>query len=109
TGRGDLGLRGYRQRGRIDRRLDEPPGVRLFENLRRELGVQRVAGAVGYEVADDGIADEREIADGVEDLMADELVLETERVVEHAGLAEDDGILQRAAEREAVLPQHLDV
>ena len=71
--------------------------------------MQCVAGAVGHEVADDRIADQRKIADGVEDLVADELVLETERVVENAGLAEDDGVLQRATERQAVLTQHLDV
>ena len=40
--------------------------------------------------------------------MADELVLEAQRVVEHAGLAEDDGVVERAAERQAALAQHLD-
>ena len=64
---------------------------------------------MGHEVADHRVADEREVADRVEDLVADELVLEAQRVVEDAGLAEDDRVVERAAERQAVLPQHLDV
>ena len=81
----------------------------FFQNLRRELGMKRVTGAVRDQVADHRIADQREIADGVEDLVADELVLEAERVVQDAGLAEHDRVVERAAERQAVLPQHLDV
>ena len=60
-------------------------------------------------MADDRIADEREIADRIEDLVADEFVLESQRVVENAGFAEDDSVFERSAERQAVLPQHLDV
>ena len=54
------------------------------------------------------MADQREIADHVENLVADELVLEAQRVVQHAGLAEDDGVVERAAQRQPALPQHLD-
>ena len=68
-----------------------------------------MAGAMRDEVADHRVADERQVADRVENLVADELVLEAQRVVQHAGLAEDDRVLERAAERQAVLPQHLDV
>src|SRR5262245_62725304 len=68
-----------------------------------------MARAMRDEVADHRVADEREIADRVEDLVADEFVLEPERVVQHAGLAEHDGVFERTAERQAVLTQHLDV
>src|SRR6266850_3410609 len=95
--------------GDASRRLDETPRVRLFENLGRELGVQRMPGAVRDEMADDRMTDEREVADGVENLVADELVLEPQRVVEHSRFAENDGVLERAAERQTVLAEHLDV
>ena len=90
------------------RHLDELPGVALLEELRGERGVQGVAAAVRDDVADDRVADERQIADDVEDLVADELVLEAQRVVEHAGLAEHDRVVERAAEGEALLAQRLD-
>jgi hypothetical protein len=60
------------------------------------------------DVADERVADERQVADHVEDLVADELVLEPQGVVQHAGVAEDDRVVERAAERQAALPQHLD-
>ena len=46
------GAEGRGHRHRI-RRLDEPPRVRLFENLRSEFGMQRVSRAVREEMADD--------------------------------------------------------
>ena len=59
------------------------------------------------DVALDRVADEGEVADHVENLVADELVLEPQRV-EDAGLPEHDRVLERAAERQALLAQHLD-
>ena len=53
--------------------------------------------------------DEREVADHVEDLVADELVLEPQRVVEETGLAEDDGVVERAAQRQPLLAELLDL
>ena len=38
-----------RQRHGVDRRLDQTPGVGLFEDLRGELGVQRMPGAVRHQ------------------------------------------------------------
>ena len=70
--------------------------------------MQRVAAAVRHEVADHRVSDERQIADHVENLVADELVLEPQCVVEDAGLAENDGVVERTAERETALAQHLD-
>ena len=81
----------------------------FLENLGRKFGMKRVPGAMRHEMADDRVADEREVANRVEDLVADELVLEAQGVVENARLAEHDRVLEGAAEREPVLPQHLDV
>ena len=41
----------------------------------------------------------------VQDLVADELVVEPQRVVQHAGLADDDRVLERTAERQPLLTQ----
>ena len=66
-----------------------------------------MAAAMHDQVAQNRMADERQVANHVQNLVADELVLEPKRV-EHAGLAEHDGVLERAAERQAALPQHFD-
>src|SRR4029077_9208481 len=92
-----------------ERRLDEPPGLRFFKNLRSEFRVKRVAGAVCDEMSDHGISDERKVADRIENLVPDEFVFEAERVVEHARFPEDDRIIKRATQRQTVLPQHLAV
>src|SRR2546428_12801951 len=81
------------------RRLDETPGGRLFENLGCELGMQRMPGAVRDEMADDRMADEREVADGVENLVAGQIVLATRRVGVHTPFAAPDGVLHAAAQR----------
>src|SRR5262249_31619825 len=60
------------------------------------------------EMADHRITDEGKIADGVEDLVADEFVFEPQRV-QHARFTEDDGVLERTTQRQTVLTQHLDV
>ena len=41
--------------------------------------------------------------------MSDELVLESQRAVEHTRLPEHDGVVERAAEREPTLSEHLDL
>src|SRR5438105_15576617 len=98
-----------RQRRRLELHLDQAPRVRVLEDLRGELRVEGMAGPMCDEMANHRIADEREVADRVEDLVADELVLEAERVVEDAGLAQHDRVLERSAERESILAEHLDV
>ena len=59
-----------------------------------------MAGEVSGDLAADGITQEIQVADDVQDLVADELVAEAELRVEHATLADDDGILQRAPVRQ---------
>src|SRR4029453_12149334 len=84
------------QRDRLDRRLDEPPRMRLFENLPNDPRVERMAWARRDEMPDDWIADEGQIANRIENLVANELVFETQRVVENTCLPDHHPILQRA-------------
>ena len=71
--------------------------------------MQRVAGSGRFQPTDEGVGEEREITDGVEDLVPHEFVGEPELVVEDAGLTNDHRVLEAAAEGEAALAQHLDV
>src|SRR4051812_34529122 len=69
-------LRGKRRQRSADDSLiafDDLPRVDLLEDLRGERGVQRVAGAVRDQVTDHRVADERQVADRIEDLVPDEL------------------------------------
>src|SRR5262249_6914760 len=68
-----------------------------------------MTGAVSDQMSDNWVSDQREVADGIKNLVANELVFERQRVIEHAGLAEDDGVIERATERQTVLPQHFDI
>ena len=55
------------------------------------------------------MAEQVEIADGVEDLVFDELVAVTQAIlVQHAEFVEDDGVFQPAAEGQAVFAQVFD-
>ena len=84
-------------------------GFGSAKNLLDEARVQRVAGPVRGDLADDRTADQGEVADQVEDLVADELVAEAERSVHDAAVVEDDAVLDRAAARQAGRAQLLDV
>src|SRR5271166_6559142 len=73
-------------------------------------GVQSVAGTISAIEADDRGPRQREIADRIERLVADELV----RIAQTFGIDDDvvldgDGVLERGPERVARLPQPLDV
>ena len=70
--------------------------------------MQAVPTSMRNEMADQGIPHQRHVADDIQDLVPYELVIETKTVVQHAGVPDDDGIFQRAAEREPLLPHHLD-
>jgi hypothetical protein len=69
-----------------------------------------VAGLEGAVLADQRMAEQVEIADRVEHLVADELVVEAQALaVEDLGLVEDDRRLQAAAQAQARRPHRLDV
>src|SRR3954447_3261982 len=80
-----------------------------LEDLLHEAGVERVAGLRGADLADDRAADEREIAQQIEDLVADELVAEAEVAADHAFVVEHDAVLDRAAAGEAGSAHLLDI
>ena len=56
-----------------------------------------MSGTVRGDLADDRTTDEGQVAEKVEDLVADELVAETEWTVDHALIVESDAVLDRAA------------
>src|SRR5262245_46291862 len=95
-----------RARG-VGRRRDELPRLLLLEQLRRHGRVQRVPAAMRDGMRGDGVSEEREAADEIEDLVADELVFEAQRAVEDAGVANHDRVVERSAQRQTVLAQHL--
>ena len=64
-GRMNLRRHAHGDRRDLRRRFDDPPGMGLFQDLRRELRVQRMSRPVSDQMADDRIADQREIADRV--------------------------------------------
>ncbi len=85
------------------------PGGRVGEQA-RELAVGDVPALVADDVALDRAADEREVPEQVEDLVAHELVGEAQRRLVHdAGGTDDDGIVHRAAFDQALLAQPLDI
>ena len=67
-----------------------------------------MAGVARDDVALNRAAEQREVADQVEDLVPDELVAIAE-LVQHAALADDDRVVERAALRQAVPAQLIDV
>ena len=63
---------------------DELPGRAVAEQARDQGGVHGVSGALGDDVAEDVVAGEGEVADEVEDLVADEFIAEAQGAVEDA-------------------------
>src|SRR6187431_123521 len=87
------------------RSVREFPGIGLTHEFGGKRRVQGVTTAMHHKVTLNGMSDKGEVANDVQNLVANELVLEPQGI-QHAGFAKDDGILERAAEREPALPQH---
>jgi len=68
------------------------PRRAVFQKTRDQRGVHGVSGALGYDVAKNVVAGESEVADEVEDLVANELVVKAQRAVGDALAIQDDGI-----------------
>src|SRR6188768_805375 len=64
--------------------------------------------SVSNQVADHRVADERHVANDIQNLVAYELIVEAQAIVQYAGIRDDDGVFERAAKRQALLAQHLD-
>src|SRR6267142_3994552 len=89
-------------------RLDHLARLVLGEELAHQLLVEGVPGLHGGELADDGHPDQGEVAERVEDLVADELVREAEPFgVEDVEVVHHHRVLERAAAGEARLVEAL--
>ena len=86
---------------------DELPGGAVAEEAGDQRGVHGVSGALGDDVAEDVMAGEGEVADEVEDLVADELIAEAQVAVEDAVAGEDDDAFFGGAADEAHVAQLL--
>src|SRR5580765_3597675 len=73
-----------------------------------DLEVERVAAVACDDVGADRTAEQREIPEQVENLVAHELVAEA-KTVQRAAVTEHDRVVERAAAREAVLPHDPEV
>ena len=85
------------------------PGGRVGEEAADELGVEGVAGLAGFYAAEKREANQGEVADKVEGLVAAKFVGIAEGAVHDAVLGEDDGVIQRAAADEAHGAERLDI
>src|SRR6267378_6681962 len=91
-------------------RLDHLARLRLGEELAHQLLVECVPRLHRGELADDGHPDQRQVAERVEDLVADELVRKAEPFgIEDVEVVHHHRILERAAAGEARLVEALDV
>ena len=86
------------------RRPSPPPVAQPDGALDRlhDLEVERVAAVACDDVGADRTAEQRQIPEQVENLVAHELVAEA-KAVQRAAVAEHDRVVERAAAREAVL------
>lgn len=65
-----------------------------------------VSGALGHYVAQNAVPGQREVADQVQDFVADKFVREAQRPIEHALPVEDDGALFGYTANQAHIAQH---
>src|SRR6185312_48313 len=101
-------VRDRRIRVRLEHDLLPTGGIR--EQCPQQLVVERVPGFVAAEFADQAVAEQIKIADRIQDLVLDELVLVAQAVlVEHAELIQHDRIVEVAAESQIVRAQRLQV
>src|SRR5690606_14112197 len=72
--------------------------------------VQRVPGLVALELADQAVTQQIEVANGVEDLVLDELIFVTKTIfIEHIELIDNDGVVHAATQRQVLRTQVFDI
>jgi len=77
------------------------PAVPAGNQLAQQQVIERVTRFVPAELTDEGLAQQIQITDRIEDLVLDELILVAETVfVEYAVVADGDGIVHAGTERE---------
>src|SRR6266849_9808623 len=103
-------------RGLCEERLRRRSFVEAFltargrlDHLRHEARMEGVPGPMRGDLASDRTADQREVAQQIEDLMTDEFVAEAERPVDHGVVVEHDAVLDGPASRQARGAKLLDV
>src|SRR5438309_5978413 len=74
---------------------------RGLDDLRDETRVERVTGAMRGDFTRDRSSDQREVAEEIEDLVADEFVAEAERPIDDRVVVEDDAVLHSSTARES--------
>ena len=89
--------------------VDVLPAFRVVEEVTHGLDVKGVAGLAGREMPADGDAEKEEVADEVEDLVADEFVREPERAVDELLVVQDERVREGAAEGQAAAMELGDV
>lgn len=104
------GLRGIDFLGRFRLGLGVLGLLPLLADGGGEAGVERVAWADGDDVGLEADAGEDDVADDIEDLVADEFILEAQRLLADDLVAlEDDGRVERPALDEALFEEFFDV
>ena len=90
--------------------LDDGIGATIREQRVEDHGIELVARAEGLVMPLNGVSRQGEITDGIQRLVADELMGETLAFrIDNSVLADGDGIFEAGAERKARLPEALDI
>src|SRR3989475_6484752 len=88
----------------------EHPVVARFEDAGDKTGMQRVPGADRQDLSNDRQAQERHIADQVEDLVAHEFVPVPEATrIEQSLIGQNERVVQRPAETQTGFPERFDL
>ncbi len=81
------------------------PGIGVVQNRLDELGVEMMTRAFADNMADNVDAEERQVSDEIQHLMANAFVRETECLfIQNAGLRKHDGVVQRTAFSQTASP-----
>jgi hypothetical protein len=86
--------------------VGEDPGAAIADEFLHQSGVHGVAGTLSHDAAFDAAAGEGQVADEVQDLVADELIREPQRRRHGRLAAEDDGAGVGRAADQAHIAEH---
>ena len=76
------------------RHFNELPRISIFENLFRKRRVQRVATPMGDKVSNHGVTHQSKITHNIQDLVANELILETQGIVQDTSVSKHNGVIK---------------
>ena len=81
------------------------PEIGMIEEEEDSPVMEAVTGPLGLEMAEQGVAEERQVADKIQDFVADEFILEAEGSADDFLFIEDDGVIQASTESQSELPE----